>query len=90
MPQTIEQAAALYLSEIRRVQPRGPYHLVGHSYGGRVVWEMAQVLARAGETVGLLALIDTLYDAQHDIPQEPSVSRARRHLSRMSSLMPGP
>jgi len=89
MPQTIEQAAALYLSEIRRVQPRGPYHLVGHSYGGRVVWEMAQVLARAGETVGLLALIDTLYDAQHDIPQEPSVSRARRHLSRMSSLMPG-
>ncbi|HEV7551579.1 MAG TPA: amino acid adenylation domain-containing protein, partial [Candidatus Angelobacter sp.] len=56
---SIEQMAALYNREIRSVQPVGPYLLGGWSMGGLVAWEMAQQLAKEGEAIGLLALIDT-------------------------------
>ncbi|HEX3966891.1 MAG TPA: condensation domain-containing protein [Edaphobacter sp.] len=55
----MEDLAAHYLSEIRRVQPRGPYHLLGYSFGGTVVLEMAHQLHKAGETIGLLGMLDT-------------------------------
>jgi amino acid adenylation domain-containing protein len=56
---SIEQMATLYNREIRSVQPVGPYLLSGWSMGGLVAWEMAQQLVREGETIGLLALMDT-------------------------------
>jgi aspartate racemase len=56
---TVEEAAAHYVREIRAVQPRGPYHLGGSSSGGIMAFEMAQQLVAAGEEVGLVALIDT-------------------------------
>ena len=40
------------------IQPSGPYNFAGHSSGGLVVFEMACQLKEAGETVGLLALLD--------------------------------
>jgi thioesterase domain-containing protein len=55
----IEEMAAHYLKEIRSVQPKGPYHLLGYSFGGTVVLEMAQQLYAAGEKVGLLGMLDT-------------------------------
>jgi thioesterase domain-containing protein len=55
----MEDMAAHYLMEIRRVQPKGPYHLLGYSFGGVVVLEMAHQLLAAGETVGLLGMLDT-------------------------------
>lgn len=51
--------ARQYVEAVRRVQPDGPYLLVGHSLGGTVVYEMATQLAEAGERVELLALLDT-------------------------------
>jgi thioesterase domain-containing protein len=56
---SIEQMATLYNREIRTVQPVGPYLLSGWSMGGLVAWEMAQQLIQEGETIGLLALMDT-------------------------------
>ena len=56
---SIEQMATLYNREIRSVQPVGPYLLSGWSMGGLVAWEMAQQLIKEGETIGLLALMDT-------------------------------
>src|SRR5262249_47038223 len=50
-----------YISEIRRVQPHGPYFIAGHCYGGRVSFEMAQQLVREGERVSFLGLIDTVF-----------------------------
>jgi thioesterase domain-containing protein len=41
------------------VQPRGPYRLVGHSMGGCIAYEMAQQLRRRGESIELLALLDS-------------------------------
>jgi FkbH-like protein len=53
------EVAALYLDEVRTVQPRGPYFLGGGSYGGVIAFEMAQQLIAQGEQVALLALLDT-------------------------------
>jgi len=55
----IERMAARYVHEIRSVQPEGPYHLCGWSYGGQIAFEMARQLSAAGCAVGLLAILDT-------------------------------
>lgn len=55
---SIEAMAARFLAAIRRVQPQGPYAIGGYSFGGVVAYEIAQSLAREGEAVALLALID--------------------------------
>ena len=51
---TLEQIAAHYLSEIRKVQPKGPYCFGGYCFGGIVAYEMAQQLLREGERAALL------------------------------------
>jgi thioesterase domain-containing protein/acyl carrier protein len=57
---TIEEMAALYVKHIRRVQANGPYFLGGYCMGGTVAYEVAQQLHASGETVALLALLDTM------------------------------
>jgi thioesterase domain-containing protein len=47
-----------YLDELRTVQPEGPYHLVGWSFGGQVAHAMAARLQAEGEDVALLAILD--------------------------------
>jgi surfactin family lipopeptide synthetase A len=56
----IEEMAALYVKEIRGIQPRGPYLLGGYCLGGVIAYEAAQQLQAAGEEVALLALFDTM------------------------------
>src|SRR5689334_25000388 len=51
--------AETYLDSIRKIQPNGPYSLAGYSFGGLVAFEMACRLRSAGETVALLALLET-------------------------------
>jgi non-ribosomal peptide synthase protein (TIGR01720 family) len=55
----VEDMAEHYLRDIRTVQRHGPYHLGGLSFGGVVAFEMARQLRQQGESVALLALIDT-------------------------------
>lgn len=57
---TIEEMAALYVKEIRRSQPHGPYFLGGYCGGGTIAYEAAQHLQADGERVALLALFDTM------------------------------
>ena len=60
MPFTrMEDMAAHYVQQIRKIQPAGPYYIGGYSFGGRVAYVMAQQLRAEGEIVGLLALLDT-------------------------------
>ena len=56
---TIEEMAALYVKEIRKVQPWGPYLLGGYCGGGTIAFEVAQQLRAKGEQIALLALFDT-------------------------------
>jgi thioesterase domain-containing protein len=49
-----------YLPEIRQIQPHGPYYIGGFSGGGLSAYELARQLTAAGETVGILVLLDSL------------------------------
>ncbi|HEY0602171.1 MAG TPA: amino acid adenylation domain-containing protein, partial [Herpetosiphonaceae bacterium] len=59
---SIAEMAAEYLAAIREVQPHGPYLLLGWSFGGVVVFEMAQQLLHDGEEIALLAIVDSSLD----------------------------
>ncbi|MUG94289.1 amino acid adenylation domain-containing protein [Scytonema sp. UIC 10036] len=56
----VEDIAAQYLKAIQAVQPKGPYFLGGHSFGGKISFEIAQQLLSQGEEVALVAIFDTL------------------------------
>lgn len=60
LPGSLVEMASEYLVHIRKLQPHGPYHLLGWSFGGCVVQAMASLLQQMGEEVGLLALLDAL------------------------------
>ncbi|MGR4972805.1 amino acid adenylation domain-containing protein, partial [Pseudomonas sp. LARHCG127] len=55
----VETAAQAYLDAIDKVQPEGPVHLLGHSFGGWIVFEMAARLNARGRKVASLTLIDS-------------------------------
>ena len=57
---SIEHLATSHLREVRKIQERGPYRLIGYSFGGMVAYEMATLLRNSGEDVDFLALVDTL------------------------------
>ncbi|WP_062216585.1 non-ribosomal peptide synthetase [Streptomyces sp. NBRC 109706] len=57
-PASIEEMAAAYVTEIRKAQAAGPYHLLGWSSGGVVAHAVATQLQSEGEEVGLLAILD--------------------------------
>ncbi|WP_128895654.1 non-ribosomal peptide synthetase [Longirhabdus pacifica] len=60
---SIEQMAAFYVKEIKKVQPVGPYQLAGWSFGGIVAFEMGQQLRMQGEQVSLM-LLDAVVPAE--------------------------
>jgi acetoacetyl-CoA synthetase len=62
LPSSVEAMAERSYSAIRALQPRGPYYLVGYSFGGLVAIEVANLLREANEEIALLGLIDTLFD----------------------------
>ncbi|KQZ38943.1 non-ribosomal peptide synthetase [Duganella sp. Root1480D1] len=64
----VESAARAYLHTIRQVAPHGPYHLLGHSFGGWVAFEMARQLELAGERVATLVALDTQVPAAQGAP----------------------
>ena len=55
----IDGLTILYLREVRRRQPHGPYYLGGWSAGGICAYDAAQALQREGEEVRRLVLIDS-------------------------------
>jgi amino acid adenylation domain-containing protein len=67
----IEDMATLYVEEIRRFQPEGPYFLAGYSFGGLVAFEMAQQLYAQGEKDVFLALLDRSSPNFQDIRPYP-------------------
>jgi thioesterase domain-containing protein/acyl carrier protein len=56
---TVAQTAAANIAALKTLQPRGPYSLIGHSYGGVVAYEMARILLEQGEEVTSLMLLDS-------------------------------
>ena len=55
----VKGIASMYIEEMKRRQPSGPYHLGGWSAGGVIAYEISQQLLAAGDAVETLILIDT-------------------------------
>lgn len=86
-PATIEDLACAYLKEIQTLQPKGPYFLGGHSYGGLVAFDIAQRLLRQGHPVALLALLDPS-SARQNQSQHSMGTLPTTWAYRLSKLLP--
>ncbi|MFE3323800.1 amino acid adenylation domain-containing protein [Streptomyces sp. NPDC059176] len=70
---SIEAQSEQYLRRIRALQPEGPYHLLGWSFGGLVAHEVAVRLQEEGQDVAYLANLDAFpYDPALDGPKPGS------------------
>ncbi len=81
---SLEAMAARYVSDLREVQPEGPYHLAGYSFGGVLAFEMARQLVAADQQVRFLGVVDVGpgYRGRHFDP--------RRVLDKPPMWVPGP
>ena len=59
----LAQIAADHVRAVRAVQPEGPYHLAGWSFGGYLAFEMASQLERQGQEVAFVGLLDAMSPA---------------------------
>lgn len=87
---SIEKMAAVYLRAIKTVQASGPYVLIGYSFGGLVMMEIAHRLQAEGEAIAFLAMIDTYPNRIYLRPSQqlPLLLRAVwRRLSPMRHLL---
>jgi len=55
---SVESIARLYVSSLLEVWDRGPFHLLGHSYGGIIAFEMVRQLEEQGHHPASLILVD--------------------------------
>ncbi len=59
LPDSLEEIAKGYVDLIRRVQPAGPYDLMGWCVAGALAFEISRQLAQGNERVARLFLIDS-------------------------------
>ena len=88
---TLEEIAAYYLSEIRKVQPTGPYCFGGYCFGGIVAYEMAQQLLRQGDPAALVVLFaaELRFHRKVPAPAKPKPpAKSARH--RLATLLKNP
>lgn len=58
--ETIPAMAKIYIEEMKKIQPKGPYILSGGSMGGMVALEVAAQLKSEGEEIKSLVMFDTV------------------------------
>lgn len=84
---TVAAHATCYLKALAQVHPRGPVHLLGHSYGGWVVLDMAFRLQVAGRSVASLTILDSGAPAKAPRPVNEQLEIVQAALSQ-EGLMP--
>ncbi len=57
--EAIETMASHYFEEIRKVQPEGPYSLLAYCFSTSICWEIVKLVKERGETVSLIAMVDS-------------------------------
>jgi len=57
---SIEEMADDYIEEIKKIQPNGPYMLLGFSLGGFIAYDMAKKLTNQGYEVSFAGVIDSV------------------------------
>lgn len=84
LPATMDEMAADYVEEIRRVQPKGPYHLLGWSVGGIIAHAMAVRLHELGLETGVVAMLDAYPSdcwRSEAAPDEAALLKALLHIA---------
>ncbi|HEY9132927.1 MAG TPA: amino acid adenylation domain-containing protein [Dyella sp.] len=92
LPDGIDEIAADYLAQMRRIQPEGPYRLLGRSLGGVIAHTIAAQLSEQGERVELLAMIDSylfVQDSVHDPADEVRAAMDFLGIATEGDAMPG-
>ncbi|OUS92705.1 non-ribosomal peptide synthetase [Rhodococcus sp. NCIMB 12038] len=64
-PSSIDDLAARYVQEIRRIQTDGPYELLGWSLGGVLAHAVAVQLQAVGDEVATLVMLDSYAQQPH-------------------------
>ncbi|MEU4414236.1 amino acid adenylation domain-containing protein [Nocardia salmonicida] len=78
---TVDFLAATYATEITRLQPEGPIHLLGWSLGGQLAHATAVRLRAEGRDVATLAMLDSVVVPDHaDPPPRPRMRDLLTHL----------
>ena len=86
-PRDIRRLAAYYTHNLKKVQPQGPYYLLGVSFGGLIVYEIAQLLVSQGHEVRFLGMVDTYCPNQNAVRKQLAVQeRILAHLDKIHSL----
>lgn len=78
----VRNMARHYVSELRTVQPEGPYSLIGLSFGGLVAFEMAQTLLQQGQEVAFLGMWYTPQPELLEASISPQVSSIGERIAR--------
>ncbi|MZD09808.1 AMP-binding protein, partial [Streptomyces sp. SID5785] len=89
LPDTLWEQAADYVERIRRIQPRGPYRLLGWSVGGILAHSVAVLLQEAGDEVAVLALLDAFPAEQWRDRPAPEEGDALTAVLRMAGVERG-
>jgi len=66
-PNTTEGIAAMYIREILKLNPFGPYALTGHCFGGNIAFEMAMQLKSMGKEISMLGMFDAYPREEEEI-----------------------
>lgn len=78
--QSLDEICLRYLAIIRRLQPSGPYYLLGYSLGGTLALALAAQLQQEGEQVAFLGLLDT-YPPEGQDWSSPSEQDAKQEIA---------
>ncbi len=55
---TVQELAETYITAMKKIQPLGPYYIIGWSLGGTIAYEIAAQLEQMNQQIAFLALID--------------------------------
>jgi thioesterase domain-containing protein/acyl carrier protein len=73
---SVEETAAKYVAALLQQQPTGPFYLLGYSYGGLLVFEIARLILAKGHEIAFVGLCDTINPAE-SVREYTLMERAR-------------
>jgi len=80
VPKTMDEMVADYVAQMQEIQPHGPYHVLGWSFGGLAAYAIATHLQELGEEVGILSILDAY-------PWEPERVKALPPMDEMIAVL---
>jgi thioesterase domain-containing protein len=90
LPATFDDLTTDYLELISAIQPRGPYRLLGWSFGGLAAHALATALQARGERVELLAMMDTILASDFELSSVEQRDQVEREFAAVRDIVPDP